>query len=90
MEKHFDFNSLLVAYRTLWHNRLLSAEDEPEMVLKEAIARELKDENAHPRVRKSPDEKFYLAEKRVMESSLSERDKHSLIQIHIEEMQKLK
>ena len=85
-----DYTHLLNEYRTLWNNRALSGEGMAEEVLKEAIARELKDENSHPRVRKSIYEKFYFAVKRVMDSNLSKADQNALIQIHIEQLEYLK
>lgn len=79
---------LLEGYRSLWNNRLLN-EGEGEDVLREAISRELKDEFSHPRVRKQPHEKYYLATKRVMDSSLEPDMKLSLLAIHLEEMEKI-
>lgn len=79
---------LLEGYRTLWNNRLLN-EGEAENVLREAISRELKDEYSHPRVRKQPHEKYYLATKRVIDSGLEPNIKLSLLNIHVEEMEKI-
>jgi hypothetical protein len=79
---------LLEGYRTLWNNRLLN-EGESEDVLREAISRELKDEFSHPRVRKQPHEKYYLATKRVIDSNLELNMKLSLLSIHVEEMEKI-
>ena len=90
MKSNQNFQYLLVEYRSLWKNRQLSGENDAEIILKEAIVRELKDENAHPRVRKSRYEKYYLATKRIMESKLSERNKQSLLQLHIEQMEQMK
>lgn len=90
MKEEINFNQLLKEYRTLWNNRLLSGDEEAEYILKTAITRELKDENSHPRVRKSPYEKFYFAVKRVMESHLTENDKQLLIQVHLEMMENIK
>ncbi|MBP2241213.1 hypothetical protein J2Z40_001775 [Cytobacillus eiseniae] len=89
MNAEVNYSHLLNKYRTLWNNRLLAGEKEAEQILKEAIAREIKDENSHPRVRKSLHEKFYLAVKRIMESQLSIADKNHLIQIHLDEMNKV-
>jgi hypothetical protein len=80
--------NLLEGYRTLWNNRLLN-EGEAEDVLREAISRELKDEFSHPRVRKQPHEKYYLATKRVIDSNLELNMKLSLLSIHVEEMEKI-
>lgn len=79
---------LIEGYRSLWNNRLLN-EGIDEDVLREAISRELKDEFSHPRVRKQPHEKYYLATKRVMDSALEPDLKLSLLTIHIEELEKI-
>ena len=79
-----DYTLLLEEYRKLWKNRSLTGEQSAETILKEAIIRELKDENAHPRVRKSPAEKYVLASKRIIESDLSEQAKLALLGLHIE------
>lgn len=89
MSTEVNYNYLLNEYRTLWNNRLLPADEDAKMILNEAIARELKDENSHPRVRKSSYEKFYLAVNRIMESNLLELDKQQLIQIHLAEMKRI-
>lgn len=90
MNNEINFNQLLLEYRTLWNNRLLNGEENAEHILKTAISRELKDENSHPRVRKSHYEKFYLAVRRVMDSNLAEGNKQQLIQVHIEMMENIK
>lgn len=82
-----NYNFLLEEYRKLWKNRSLNGEQSPEELLKEAIIRELKDENAHPRVRKTPIEKYYLATKRIIESELSESSKIILTKLHLELME---
>ncbi|MGD6845509.1 hypothetical protein ACQCVH_23790 [Bacillus infantis] len=77
-----DYGYLLDQYRQLWNNRRLEGADSPEDILKEAIRRELKDENAHPRARKREAEKFYLAVKRITESDIPQEDKLFLIEMH--------
>ncbi|SHQ81468.1 Uncharacterised protein [Mycobacteroides abscessus subsp. abscessus] len=79
---------VIEAYRSLWNNRLLNEGDD-EDVLREAISRELKDEFSHPRIRKQPHEKYYLATKRVIESDIESDMKLSLLVIHLEEMEKI-
>ncbi len=79
---------VIEAYRSLWNNRLLNEGDD-EDVLREAISRELKDEFSHPRVRKQPHEKYYLATKRVIDSDIESELKLSLLTIHLEEMEKI-
>jgi hypothetical protein len=85
-----DYEKLLNEYRKLWNNRKLEEDHNAEMILKEAISRELKDENSHPRVRKTIYEKFYLAVKRITQSDLDETSKNALIQMHINECECLK
>ncbi|WP_226682454.1 hypothetical protein [Sutcliffiella horikoshii] len=74
-------NRLLELYKVLWNNRSLEyieAYDQKE-VLQQAIRRELKDELTHPRTRKQPMEKYYLAVKRIVESKLNETEQVMLI-----------
>jgi hypothetical protein len=85
-----NFTHLLNEYRKLWNNRKLAGDEDAEAVLKEAIERELKDENSHPRVRKTLYEKFFLAVKRVTGSNLDAADKNSLIKLHIEMLESMK
>jgi hypothetical protein len=85
-----NFTHLLNEYRKLWNNRKLAGDEDAEAVLKEAIERELKDENSHPRVRKPLYEKFFLAVKRVTGSNLDAADKNSLIKLHIEMLERMK
>ncbi|MBT2677864.1 hypothetical protein J7E38_02565 [Bacillus sp. ISL-35] len=68
----------------IWNNRRLESAQEPEEILRDAILRDLRDENSHPRARKSLKDKFFLATKRIMESSLSTESKVILIQLHLE------
>ncbi|PFA70158.1 hypothetical protein CN378_02315 [Bacillus sp. AFS015802] len=82
---------LLKSYRQIWKNRTLISDDEsPENVLKDAITRELEDANSHPRVRKSIEYKFFTATKRITESHLPSVDKVALIQLHIDMVSQLK
>lgn len=71
---------LLEAYKELWSNRSLShsAKTVTEQ-LEEAIKIELKDELTHPRTRKSPWAKYFLAIKRISGSRLKETEKLGLI-----------
>ncbi len=85
-----NFTHLLNEYRKLWNNRKLAGDEDAEAVLKEAIERELKDENSHPRVRKPLYEKFFLAVKRVTGSNLDAADKNALIKLHIEKLESMK
>ncbi|MFD2680543.1 hypothetical protein [Bacillus seohaeanensis] len=85
--KEKTFLYLLNSYRSLWNNRQLGYTDSSaEAVLKEAIKRDLLDENSHPRIRKNKEEKYYLAIKRIIESSLHEKDKLQLIQLYTESL----
>ncbi len=86
--KEIHYSKLLDSYRALWNNRSLQLMDEhePKTILNQAIHRELLDEYSHPRVRKSKEEKFYLAIKRITDSSLDIEDKMDLIQLHVQVM----
>lgn len=76
---------LLQSYRSLWKNRALATDEEnPDIVLMIAIEKELRDENAHPRVRKDKQKKLIAAIKRINDSSLSSDMKVALIDIHFE------
>jgi hypothetical protein len=80
-----SFDALLEAYRQIWKNRLLISEgNSSEKILKETIKRELLDGNSHPRVRKSKEEKYLSATKRIIESDLTSEEKVSLIKVHLE------
>jgi hypothetical protein len=84
------FDSLLAEYRTIWNNRaLVTVGNKSEEILKEAIKRELLDENSHPRIRKNRYEKYYSAVKRVVNSTISQEAKLQLIVVHNEIMGKL-
>ncbi|WML44986.1 hypothetical protein [Neobacillus sp. PS3-40] len=87
-----DFDFLLKEYRSIWNNRLLSTAEvtNSEQVLKEAIKRELLDENSHPRIRRNRFEKYYFSIKRVTDSSISTEAKLSLTKVHNELMEELK
>lgn len=85
-----DYEKLLNEYRKLWNNRKLEEDINTENILKEAISRELRDENSHPRVRKTIFEKFYLAVKRIAHSDLDDTSKAELIHMHIHEAEGLK
>ncbi len=82
--KKINYEYLLNQYREIWNNRRLDSEKSPEMVLKDAIVRDLLDENAHPRARRSSKEKYFLATKRIIESSLASDDKILLLKLHID------
>ncbi|WP_078381706.1 hypothetical protein [Sutcliffiella halmapala] len=75
-----DSTKLLIAYQQLWSNRSLKIEGVSETeLLKEAIKVELKDELTHPRTRKQPIEKYFLAIKRITNSNLEDSDQLLLI-----------
>lgn len=81
MENSFD--QLLHDYRLIWNNRLLHTEGgESELILHEAIKRDINDENSHPRIRRNKYEKFYLATKRIIEASIPSQSKIDLILLH--------
>ncbi|WP_404431652.1 hypothetical protein [Sutcliffiella horikoshii] len=64
---------LLELYKLLWNNRSLEYIDggDQKEILQQAIRRELMDELTHPRTRKQPMQKYYLAVKRIVESKLN-------------------
>jgi hypothetical protein len=81
---------LLDAYRSLWSNRSLPAtENEAEDVLLDAIRRDLLDEMTHPRLRKSPYEKFSLAITRIATSSLHAKQKYELVRLYVQQLENL-
>jgi CRISPR/Cas system CMR-associated protein Cmr3 (group 5 of RAMP superfamily) len=81
MDEQFD--QLLSDYRSIWNNRILVREGlESEQILYEAILREINDENSHPRIRRNKYEKFYLATKRIIESTIPTESKLALIHLH--------
>ncbi|WP_256358290.1 hypothetical protein [Bacillus sp. sid0103] len=83
-----SIDHLLEEYRMIWNNRLLDTKGKSsEVTLREAIKRELLDENSHPRIRKSKFEKYYSAIKRVSDSTISHEAKVQLIKIHNEVME---
>ncbi|MDQ6599316.1 hypothetical protein ABE288_16320 [Bacillus salipaludis] len=85
------FDRLLHEYRKVWNNRLLNVENQnSEEILKDAIKRELLDENSHPRVRKNRYEKYYSAIKRLVDSNISTETKVHLIEVHNQMMDELK
>ncbi|WP_421378953.1 hypothetical protein ACOJQI_14210 [Bacillus salacetis] len=86
-----NYEELLNIYKRIWNHRdLQSKEKEAAVIVKEAVLRELKDENSHPRVRKSKEIKYYFAVKRIMESSLSIEEKYNLIGFYTEQMEELR
>ncbi|MBB5355852.1 hypothetical protein HNR43_001830 [Anoxybacillus mongoliensis] len=81
---------LLEAYRSLWSNRSLPAtENEAEKVLIDAIRRDLLDEMTHPRLRKSPYEKFSWAIKRIASSSLDAKQQYELVRLYVQQLENL-
>ncbi|WP_241993897.1 hypothetical protein [Mesobacillus foraminis] len=78
---NMDYVHLLNRYRQVWNNRQLPGINEEE-TLREAIRRDLTDENSHPRVRRPLHEKYFMATRRIAESSLTDEDKVKLIQLH--------
>lgn len=78
-----NFTALLEQYRSIWNNRLLETnERNSEETLKEAIRRELLDENSHPRIRKNRFEKYYSAIARIISSQVRDEMKIRLIKLH--------
>ncbi|MEH7226012.1 hypothetical protein V7112_19540 [Bacillus sp. JJ1566] len=86
-----DFERLLKAYQSLWMNRRLWHKDiSSEDILRATIQRDLLDELTHPRLRKTPYEKFFMATKRIFDSSLPIEDKLNIQHVYLEEMENVK
>ncbi|TDL34814.1 hypothetical protein E2R51_03580 [Jeotgalibacillus sp. S-D1] len=78
----FSDQQLLHAYKSLWKERSIPSEQSPAETLSAAVKKELKDELTHPRLRKSPSEKLYLAFDRIVHSSLTEKEKANLLHFY--------
>ncbi|MGM0845370.1 MAG: hypothetical protein ACQEUT_10360 [Bacillota bacterium] len=82
-----NYEELLSLYKRIWNSRDLKSEEKVSaVILKEAVARELKDETSHPRVRKNKETKFYFAIKRITESELNVAEKYKLIDYYTSEL----
>lgn len=77
-----DYDYLLEQYRLLMHNRELPIQENSEKTLSEAMKSELRDEYTHPRLRRPLYEKFYIAVKRVLQSSMTSEDKMHFIEMY--------
>ncbi|MEB6547782.1 hypothetical protein MXL46_01510 [Heyndrickxia sporothermodurans] len=85
-----DYSKLLEAYLSIWNNRIDSDDTlSPKEKLHELIIMELHDEQTHPRTRKTKEMKFYLAIKRVANSSLTDSEKIALIRYYTEVMEEI-
>jgi translation elongation factor EF-G len=85
-----NYDAALKEYRLLWNNRLLTTtEGNSEQTLKDAIKRELLDENSHPRIRKTRFEKYYSAVHRIVCSDIPNEAKLQLIKVHNQIMENL-
>jgi hypothetical protein len=74
---------LLEAFLSLWNNREANEKSQsPIDTIKVMMKSELLDEFSHPRVRKTKEEKFYSAVKRVVESDLKIEDQIRLIKLY--------
>ena len=82
-------NELLEAYKSLWSNRILPIEGNPTLTIKNAVKKELEDEMTHPRLRKTPHQKFTLSVKRIVTSSLDDQLKIQLINYHLHILEEL-
>lgn len=80
---------LLQSFRQLWVNRNLELEGDIPNTIRQAIVMDLKDELTHPRARSNPHKKFYLAVKRIIESSIPDHDKLTFISFYEKEMKNL-
>ncbi|AOC91369.1 hypothetical protein QRX25_09465 [Bacillus sp. L381] len=76
------------AYQELWNNRTLPASTLEEA--EKAIDLELLDQRTHPRLRKTPEEKFALAVQRIVDSRLQPIEKYELVELHTKRLQFLR
>jgi hypothetical protein len=89
-ETVINYDAALKEYRLLWINRLLATTDgNSEQTLKDAIQRELLDENSHPRIRKNRYEKYYSAVHRIVRSEIPNEAKLQLLKVHNQIMENL-
>ncbi|KAA0550094.1 hypothetical protein FZW96_01740 [Bacillus sp. BGMRC 2118] len=79
-------NQLLQSFRELWVNRTLEVKVDASETVIQAIRVDLLDELTHPRARSTPHKKFYLAVKRILESTIPDHDKLAIIQLYEKEM----
>ncbi len=77
-----EAKELLAAYKRLWKNRTVSNGSNEKETLLELVKQELKDEMTHPRLRKNHYEKFHQSIKRIILSSLHEKEKLMLINVY--------
>jgi 3-oxoacyl-ACP reductase-like protein len=80
---------LLHSFQQLWINRTLETTVDAQSTIRQAILTDLKDELSHPRVRTTPYKKFYLAVKRIVNSSIADEDKLQLITLYEQELSEL-
>lgn len=76
------------AYQALWNNRTFPASTLEEA--EKAIDLELLDQRTHPRLRKTPEEKFALAVQRIVDSRLQPIEKYKLVELHTKRLQFLR
>ncbi|MBM6619399.1 hypothetical protein [Bacillus suaedaesalsae] len=82
-------DQLLQSFRELWHNRPLLVNGNAQETIRQAILTDIMDELTHPRARSTPHKKFYLAVKRILESSIPDNDKLAIIKLYEKELSKL-
>lgn len=70
-------------YQTLWKGRTFTD-------VEEAMNNELLDRLNHPRLRRKPEQKFAEAVRRVCSSSLSDKEKVTLISAYLENLEQIK
>ncbi|WP_227395346.1 hypothetical protein [Jeotgalibacillus aurantiacus] len=68
-------DEMLTLYGSLWQNREWRSLE--EMI--DSIQQEWLDQNTHPRLRKTPDEKFIISIERVTGSTLPKDDQRKLV-----------
>ncbi|WP_226666661.1 hypothetical protein [Metabacillus litoralis] len=85
-----DYRDLLEAYRMLWTNRTLPVKKDEYTTLISSIEKEMKDEMTHPRLRKTSTEKFHSSVTRIISSSLNNKQKVQLIELHISVIERIR
>ncbi|TFE03284.1 hypothetical protein [Jeotgalibacillus sp. R-1-5s-1] len=68
-------DEILTLYSSLWQNREWRSLE--EMI--DSVHQEWLDQNTHPRLRKTPDEKFIISIERITGSSLTKLEQRKLV-----------
>lgn len=89
--ENVEDSHLLDIFLSLWNKREVKVgSNSPTATVKEMMKSELLDEFSHPRVRKTKEEKYFLAVKRVIDSDLKTEDQIRLIRLYTDVMESFK